>query len=67
MKSLELKRPVYLLFGAMNIVHDNIEWLQVNSGAELVAVLMDCDIIVYHIGETASQVDEASGVIQGTH
>ena len=39
---------------------------QVSSGTELVAALMSCDIIIYHVGETTTQVDEASAVIQGT-
>ena len=36
-----------------------------NSNEELLSVLLTCDIIVYHIVESANQVDESSYVVQG--
>ena len=39
--------------------------LQHGNGDELVSLLMTCDIIIYHITETAQQVDEASSLLQG--
>lgn len=39
-----------------------VQW---DSGAELVTALLSCDIIIYHVTETASQVEEASSLIQG--
>ena len=41
--------------------------LQTSSREELLTVLMSCDIIVYHIVDDVSQVEQASWAIQGLH